>query len=149
MTATPRRRPARMLRWIDDPLGLAPGYPPILHARGRWAKAAGVALGVTLITMSVWDSAGLAPGPRWREGAVVVAGVSVLVIVLSFMGTARIVGRARRADGNLCVRCAYDLRDLEGSGICPECGGAYDRAATRRAWALAARANLLGRAARP
>lgn len=43
----------------------------------------------------------------------------------------------RAAGGRLCVSCGQDLRGLGESGICPECGQAFDVQLDRRRWKAA------------
>jgi hypothetical protein len=46
--------------------------------------------------------------------------------LLALVGCAFIVlplrGRAKRAQGELCIHCRYVLTDLQSPGTCPECG---------------------------
>lgn len=67
--------------------------------------------------------------------------VRLLGLVFVFAGCAwaylrelRLAHRVDRAGDRLCLHCRYDLSDLDGSGVCPECGAAFDAAELSEAW---------------
>ena len=39
--------------------------------------------------------------------------------------------RVARAEGRICLDCGFDLRGLETSGNCPECGAEFDAGRNR------------------
>lgn len=49
----------------------------------------------------------------------------------------RLRQRVADAEGCVCVRCGYSVQGLGESGVCPECGLAFDRARTLQAWICA------------
>ncbi len=46
----------------------------------------------------------------------------------------RAIRRAAKADHLLCPDCTYDLRTLDETDSCPECGRAYEHDAVRAQW---------------
>lgn len=59
--------------------------------------------------------------------------------LLSWRGIRRTTRRAAAHDHLLCPDCTYDLRTLDETGACPECGRAYEHEAVRAQWMDAAR----------
>ena len=53
-----------------------------------------------------------------------------VVVVYSFRRSRSI----KLAEYKVCFRCGYELRGLDASGNCPECGRAYEFAALARKW---------------
>jgi hypothetical protein len=53
---------------------------------------------------------------------------------VAWRGVRRTLRRAAAADHLLCPECLYDLRTLDATGPCPECGRPYDHAAVRAQW---------------
>ena len=62
-----------------------------------------------------------------------------VVWFVAWRGVRRTMRRARTADHLLCPDCTYDLRTLDATGTCPECGRAYEHEAVRAQWVDAAR----------
>jgi len=46
----------------------------------------------------------------------------------------RLRRRLRAASGRLCVHCTFDLRGMDDTGTCPECGRPFDAARDRQRW---------------
>lgn len=60
--------------------------------------------------------------------------VAIVFAVASQFVARRTVRRAAAHDHLLCPDCTYDLRTLDATGTCPECGRPYDHAAVRATW---------------
>lgn len=61
--------------------------------------------------------------------------------VLTMLGQAmffsrmlRLRRRLREASGRICLKCGFDLRGLEESGTCPECGRSFDLHRDVKTW---------------
>jgi rRNA maturation endonuclease Nob1 len=46
----------------------------------------------------------------------------------------RLLERIRRGNLLVCPGCEYSLENSKESGVCPECGRAYDMDEVRRTW---------------
>lgn len=144
MTTKPQPRAARILRWMDDPMSRAPGYPPVLLGLARWSKLGGLIIGGAYVMHIARDIGGVTDGPRWPAWLWAIAGAGVLVVVLSWVATIGLIRWARRAEYAVCVHCATDLSDSDAAGACPGCGWSYEREAARRAWMNAGRVLRFG-----
>jgi len=89
--------------------------------------------------LSLFPSARHGRGPAWLEPRLLwpigLCGLYVLVRMPVYRVAKRVFfARLRRADFEVCQSCAYPLHGLPSLHVCPECGRAYQRDATRRAW---------------
>ena len=103
---------------------------------------------IQLLVLVIWLALGIGLGLlRWYGvNLLPVPGVysSILLVpMFAYLLIARASGRALRraaaADHLLCPGCADDLRTLDATGTCPECGRAYQHAAVRAQWLAAER----------
>lgn len=46
----------------------------------------------------------------------------------------RDLDQLRKEEYRVCLHCRFDLKDLSDSGVCPECGNAYEPDQLRRSW---------------
>jgi hypothetical protein len=63
--------------------------------------------------------------------------VPILVVWFTW-STTRIKKRARALHARMCGRCGHDLTGLGDSGVCGECGRAFDMGSQRRLWGVKA-----------
>lgn len=84
----------------------------------------------------LWYGVNVLPAPR---AYVVVVLLPMITFVLIARMPRNILRRAAAHDHLLCPDCTYDLRTLDATGTCPECGRAYEHEAVRAQWVDAAR----------
>lgn len=102
--------------------------PPVMR-RGLWwlmGMSACFVLG-PIAWMVLRGPLGVPQGFAYRHGALVLMFVPSFVILPLWMLRVRSIHRALlESEGRLCTHCAYDVSSLARSGMCPECGKAYD-----------------------
>ncbi len=64
------------------------------------------------------------------------------VIAAILLRIESVVRYARDREGKVCESCAFDLRGLPKTHVCPECGREYDLANTRANWEFVATPKL-------
>lgn len=104
-----------------------PPMPPAMRRRGTIVAIVGCL--PLLVIILLWQM-GYLPS-QFGIFLLFMAGVAFQVVAI-VGGTLLLSRRLREHDYAVCLRCMYPLADA--SGICPECGGAYDRAEARAAW---------------
>ena len=119
--ANMRQRLARFYN-IDGEL------PEVVRRRMRWSLAALIALDATGVIAR--------PYPAATFG---IAGVTIACGWMCHRLAKNALRRAAAHNYVLCPECTYDLRTLDVTGACPECGRAYEHEAVRAQWLDAAR----------
>ena len=64
----------------------------------------------------------------------VILAPNFLVILPVWWGMRRIKRAVAGTSGRACTNCVHDLSGLGDTGMCPECGRAFDIAADQRSW---------------
>lgn len=133
-----RQRLARFYN-IDSDL------PEAVRRPMRWSVVVpGLGL-LGLVALIALDTTGVVarPYPAVTFG---IAGVTIAWVWLLRQSARRTLRRAAAHDHLLCPDCAYDLRTLDATGTCPECGRRYEHAAVRATWLDAQRRLTRGKA---
>jgi len=65
-----------------------------------------------------------------------------VAIIMVRRGLSRIKRAVKAANGRACMACLYDLSGQGHTGVCPECGRAFDAAADQRSWARVCPASI-------
>ncbi|MFI4915044.1 MAG: hypothetical protein ACIAS6_00880 [Phycisphaerales bacterium JB060] len=138
MPSAPRQPAATMRERVLRTVWMDAALPGVVRRAMRWKVFAGL---VVALLAGVLMLGGL---PRTQPYRVYAATMFLLAGAMAVGGRAHLVAAAtlRRAaahDHLLCPACTYDLRALDATGTCPECGRAYEHAAVRRQWVDAAR----------
>lgn len=114
--------------------------PPVIR-RFRWWFL--VPPGVAVVAHIAVFLPGLLEGSGrfpiwWQWGLPVLTFVPLIITTAWMFVTLRRITRAVRASGfHACTHCVHDLRGLGQTGLCPECGKAFDIEADRKSWARA------------
>lgn len=110
---------------------LAGRTPRALRGARIAIAAASVVLPGAALVLWIDRAKSAQPWWAWAIGAIALWG---LVLAASLLAIAIKTRRAGRAGFVLCPRCLYDLGGLPVEGTCPECGRAYEHAATVAMW---------------
>lgn len=86
---------------------------------------------LALAVLIVLDATGVV-GPPHAAAIFGIGGATIALCVLWRHLAVRALRRAAAADHLLCPECLYDLRTLDATGTCPECGRAYEHDAVRQ-----------------
>ena len=99
----------------------------------KWSLGGAIALLLGLIVLRIAEASGIFPrlGIAWIASALVAAVIYFLICHRRAQQTLR---RAATHDHLLCPDCLYDLRALDATDTCPECGRAYEHDAVRAQW---------------
>jgi len=81
-----------------------------------------------------WMGVGWQGDASWAFAMLPVAGVLAGVGLMRWR-TAGLRRDVKRTGGCVCVKCGYCVAELPQSGVCPECGRAYQHRALIEAWA--------------
>jgi hypothetical protein len=112
--------------------------PEAIRRPKRWGMVLSLAVFLTLAVTMMLDTWDVLAGPNawlvWSCAAVAGPG-----LLLCHVASKRAIRRAAAHDHLLCPDCTYDLRTLDATGTCPECGRAYEHDAVRAQWVDAAR----------
>ncbi len=120
----------------QPPSSNQPAFPPVMR-RGVWWLL--ILSACFMLAPIVWvvfrGPLGVPRGFAHRYGALMLVAVPFVIIWPLWMLRTRHIRRALvRSNGQLCTHCAYDVSSLPASGICPECGGAYDVEKDKPLW---------------
>jgi hypothetical protein len=79
--------------------------------------------------LAFWIPPSVGTSYQWSRLAIPFAMFGVLLLF-----AIRRSRRIKRCEFKVCYACGYDLRGLDESGVCPECGRAYEIASLIRKW---------------
>ena len=112
--------------------------PEAIRRCKRWELVGILAFVIVFFSVFVlWETGVIAHPPASVFMALMV--LPSIMAVSSWRYTKRIRRRAAAHDHLLCPDCTYDLRTLDATGTCPECGRAYEHDAVRAQWVDAER----------
>jgi hypothetical protein len=121
-----RQRVARRF-WLDPEL---PRPVRLANLRAILVVAAGAGVGATMLALDF----SVRPTPL-SSGWYILLNIAMFAAILRCKRDARRAAhRAAAHDHLLCPDCTYDLRTLDETGTCPECGRAYEHGAVRATW---------------
>lgn len=102
--------------------------------------AMGLALGVILVPVSFIALDGFGLNDLIPNGLLFpIVWLCLACVYLCHRSAKRALRRAAAHDHLLCPDCLYDLRNLDATGTCPECGRASEHDAVRAQWVDAER----------
>lgn len=108
--------------------------PPYLKRRAWWFVA--LTLGVAVVQIALVFAAARTGSARNIILGATIPSLATLGVSAWFVIAWRRDGqRARASDDLLCWQCGYQLRGLTASGLCPECGNAFDHEKLKELWA--------------
>lgn len=109
--------------------------PPYLKRRAWWFVA--LTFGVAIVQIVLVFGAARSGSTRAILLASTLPSLATFAVTGWFILAWRRDGaRARATDDLLCWHCGYHLKGLTTSGICPECGKAFDHDELRRLWGM-------------
>ncbi len=110
--------------------------PPVIAGAVRLFVSGALACVLGAIAWLVLRKLQIVPRSGVSRFVPLAMGLAPIVVLLPFWHWR--VRRLRRAlfasRFRLCTRCGYDVSTLGETGICPECGGAYDAEADVALW---------------
>jgi len=112
-----------------------PPLPPVVKRMQWWQLGTMLVYGA--VTLSMINYTPLIARLGWLNFWMPV-GIFAPVFVILFMVHRRLshIKKALKvADGRACGMCLYDLSGQAETGVCPECGRAFDAAADQLSWA--------------
>lgn len=113
--------------------------PPPVRRIGRFWSVFFLACVVWNLGAMAWGATQSSPDSQLAAMLVGVLPLTPCFIALVF-ATMRLRRLWRALDataGACCAKCLYDLSALKGSGVCPECGRAFDLEQNRARWSEA------------
>lgn len=127
-----------VLRYLARTMNIDAALPaPVRNAKRGYVitfSAVLIAL-MTLLALALLDlGPDLGNGPLFAYFLLMVA-----TTIFWDRASKRALRRAAAHDHLLCPDCLYDLRTLDATGTCPECGRAYEHDAVRAQWIEAER----------
>jgi hypothetical protein len=125
--------PARPWHWLLRILWIDGGLPRAVRRPMVWLWVSFGIVPVAPGAMVAGLKLGLIPGTL-AFGFVGLMFVANAFGVVCLIVARRALRRAAAHEYLLCPDCTYDLRTLDATGTCPECGRAYEHAAVRATW---------------
>ena len=112
-----------------------PPLPPVVKRMQWWQR--GTMVVCFAATLPIIMLTPLMSRLAWSEIWMPMAIVAPVFVVLFMMRrrVSRITRALKAANGRACVACLYDLSGQAETGVCPECGRAFDAAADQLSWA--------------
>ncbi|MEO1277985.1 MAG: hypothetical protein AAFV77_03410 [Planctomycetota bacterium] len=131
MPGAPNQQATSRANRVARTLSIDSELPEAVRRPMCWHALTPVLALLALAVLIVLDATGVV-GPPHAAAIFGIGGATIALCVLWRHLAVRALRRAAAADHLLCPECLYDLRTLDATGTCPECGRAYEHDAVRQ-----------------